>query len=197
MLKIFGAIDEEQAIGFPVAGKSAAANHEEVAMPYVQLLADFREEVRNVARDEKVTKILQACDRLRDDSLPELGVKLEDVEGDHAVIKFVDKETLLKEKQQQLEEQEKKRKQKEEAKKKLQAEKAAKEAKARIPPWEMFKHETDKYSKFDEQGVPTHDQTGEPLSGKLIKKLKKMYQQQDKLYNSVGAGQAANGSTEN
>lgn len=28
-----------------------------------------------------VTKILQACDRLRDDSLPELGVKLEDVEG--------------------------------------------------------------------------------------------------------------------
>lgn len=29
-----------------------------------------------------VTKILQACDRLRDDSLPELGVKLEDVEGE-------------------------------------------------------------------------------------------------------------------
>ena len=28
---------------------------------------------------------------------------------------------------------------------------AAKEAKARIPPWKMFKHETDKYSKFDEQ----------------------------------------------
>ena len=28
---------------------------------------------------------------------------------------------------------------------------AAKEAKARIPPGKMFKHETDKYSKFDEQ----------------------------------------------
>ena len=28
---------------------------------------------------------------------------------------------------------------------------AAKEAKARIPPWEMFKSETDKYSQFDEQ----------------------------------------------
>ena len=28
---------------------------------------------------------------------------------------------------------------------------AAKEAKAKIPPWEMFKQETDKYSKFDEQ----------------------------------------------
>ena len=28
---------------------------------------------------------------------------------------------------------------------------AAKEAKARIAPWEMFKRETDKYSKFDDQ----------------------------------------------
>ena len=79
-------------------------------MPYVQLLADFRDEVRNVAREEKgnakrfvplfvlllphsellkrhcyfsfpVTRILDACDELRDVSLPELGVKLEDVEG--------------------------------------------------------------------------------------------------------------------
>ena len=27
--------------------------HEDVAMPYVQLLADFRDEIRNVAREEK------------------------------------------------------------------------------------------------------------------------------------------------
>lgn len=199
MLKIFGTIDEEQAIGFPVTGKNTAENHEDVAMPYVQLLADFRDDVRSIAREEKVSRILQACDRLRDDMLPELGVKLEDVEGGHApVIKFVDRETLLKEKQQQLEEQEKKRKLKEEAKKKLELEKAAKEAKAKIPPWELFKHETDKYSQFDEQGVPTHDHAGEPLSGKLIKKLRKLYQQQEKLYNSTrpGAIQAANGSSE-
>lgn len=199
MLRVFGANEEEQTIGFPVAGKNAAVNHEDVAMPYVQLLADFRDDIRSIAREEKETRILQACDKLRDESLPELGVKLEDVEGGHSpVIKFVDRETLLKEKQQQLEEQEKKRKQKEEAKKKLEAEKAAKEAKAKIPPWEMFKHETDKYSQFDEQGVPTHDQSGEPLSGKLIKKLKKSYQQQEKLYNSTrpGASEAANGSTE-
>jgi len=43
------------------------------------------------------------------------------------------------------------------------------------------------------QGVPTHDQTGEPLSGKLIKKLKKLHQQQEKLYNTSQA--TANGST--
>ena len=44
------------------------------------------------------------------------------------------------------------------------------------------------------QGVPTHDQTGEPLSGKLIKKLKKMYQQQEKLY--TASQTTANGSTQ-
>lgn len=52
------------------------------------------------------------------------------------------------------------------------------------------------YFNFVSQGIPTHDQTGEPLSGKLIKKLKKMYQQQEKLFNSAGGSQAANGSTD-
>ena len=49
------------------------------------------------------------------------------------------------------------------------------------------------------QGVPTHDQVGEPLSGKQVKKLKKLYQQQEKLYNSSSASvasQATNGSEE-
>ena len=49
------------------------------------------------------------------------------------------------------------------------------------------------------QGVPTHDQAGEPLSGKQVKKLKKLYQQQEKLYNSSSASvasQATNGSEE-
>ena len=49
------------------------------------------------------------------------------------------------------------------------------------------------------QGVPTHDQAGEPLSDKQIKKLKKLYQQQEKLYNSLSASvasQATNDSEE-
>lgn len=189
ILKIFGANEGEQKIGFASAGSSSAANHEDVAMPYVQLMADFREDLRKIAREEKVPRILKACDDLRDYRLPDLGVKLEDQEGGEApVIKFVDKETLLKERQQQMEEQEKKKRAKEEAKRKQEAEKAAKEAKARIPPWEMFKGETDKYSQFDEQGVPTHDQSGKPLSNSQIKKLKKLHQQQQKLYSSLGPG---------
>ena len=31
----------------------SVSQHEDVAMPYVQLLADFRDDVRSIAREEK------------------------------------------------------------------------------------------------------------------------------------------------
>ena len=34
----------------------------------------------------------------------------------------------------------------------------------RINPKEMFKSETDKYSQFDEDGIPTHDKDGKEIS---------------------------------
>ena len=49
-----------------------------------------------------VTDILKLCDGVRDDVLPNLGVRLEDHEGQPASIKLVDKETLLKERQEKL-----------------------------------------------------------------------------------------------
>ena len=50
-------------------------------MPYVDLIAEFREDVRKIAREEKVTKILKLCDDVRDYKLVDLGVQLEDQEG--------------------------------------------------------------------------------------------------------------------
>ena len=49
-----------------------------------------------------VTDILKLCDAVRDDILPNLGVRLEDHEGQSASIKLVDKETLLKERQEKI-----------------------------------------------------------------------------------------------
>ena len=40
----------------------------------------------------KATDILAECDKLRDITLPDLGVRLEDKEGEKTVIKLVDKE---------------------------------------------------------------------------------------------------------
>ena len=51
---------------------------EETVMPYLNAMADFRDNVRRAARELKATEILKECDRLRDDVLPDLGVRLED-----------------------------------------------------------------------------------------------------------------------
>lgn len=59
-----------------------------------------------------------------------------------------------------------------------------KEAQASIPPQDMFRSQTDKYSAFDEQGVPTIDAKGQPLSDKQLKKLKKEWEEQKKKFES-------------
>uniref|UniRef100_A0A667H150 Cysteine--tRNA ligase, cytoplasmic n=1 Tax=Lynx canadensis TaxID=61383 RepID=A0A667H150_LYNCA len=127
MLKVFGAIEEESSLGFPVRGPGSSLNLESTVMPYLQVLSDFREGVRKIAREQKVPEVLQLSDALRDDILPELGVRLEDHEAE-----------------------EEKRKKKEGAARKKQEQEAAKLAKMKISPSEMFLSETDKYSKFDE-----------------------------------------------
>ncbi|XP_077309628.1 cysteine--tRNA ligase, cytoplasmic isoform X2 [Lithobates pipiens] len=182
MLKIFGAIEGEEPIGFPVGGNGQNINLESTVMPYLQVLSQFREGVRQIARENKVLGVLNLCDALRDDVLPELGVRLEDHEGLPTVVKLVDKETLLKEKEEKKKAEEEKKRKKEEAARKKQEQEAAKLSKMKICPSEMFKAETDKYSKFDENGFPTHDTEGKELSKGQAKKLRKLYETQEKLY---------------
>ncbi|XP_017772962.1 PREDICTED: cysteine--tRNA ligase, cytoplasmic-like [Nicrophorus vespilloides] len=53
----------------------------------------------------------------------------------------------------------------------------------------MFKSETDKYSKFDENGLPTHDLEGKEISKGQMKKLQKLQQAQEKKYQEYLASQ--------
>lgn len=184
LLKMFGAIETDESIGFPIAG-TQSVNIEETVMPYLQAFAQFRDTVRQVAIEQKIKPVLIQCDEVRNRVLPDLGVRLEDQDNAPAVIKFMDPETIRKERE--FEEQ---RKQEKEKKKKDQeAVKAAKEALDRIPPWELFKKETDKYSKFDERGIPTHDAEGNELTKSALKKLTKQYETQEKKYNKLMATQ--------
>ncbi|XP_069544783.1 cysteine--tRNA ligase, cytoplasmic isoform X1 [Brachyistius frenatus] len=183
MLKIFGAVEGSDPIGFPVGGQGQSVDLESTVMPYLTVLSDFREAVRKIAREQKVTELLQLCDVVRDDTLPEHGVRLEDHEGLPTVVKLVDKETLLKEREEKKKMEEEKKKQKEEAARKKQEQEMAKLAKMQIPPCEMFLTETDKYSKFDEAGFPTHDAEGKEISKGQAKKLRKLYETQEKLHN--------------
>ena len=50
-------------------------------LPYLSVLSEFRSSIRTEARNLKATEILQICDTLRDEILPNLGVRLEDREG--------------------------------------------------------------------------------------------------------------------
>merc|ERR1711915_563571 len=173
---IFGMISKEESLGFP-SGGSGSADLETLVMPYLNSLATFRDNVRKSAREIKAGDILTECDKLRDDVLPNLGVRLEDKESEATVIKLVDREELLKERE------EKKRLEKEAKRAEAAAKAAALEAQKKIPPGELFKQETDKYSKFDEKGMPTHNAAGEELPKAQVKKLLKLFQAQEKKYN--------------
>jgi cysteinyl-tRNA synthetase len=50
-------------------------------MPYLEVLSEFRAQVRDSARAAGATAVLSLCDALRDVALPELGVRLEDKPG--------------------------------------------------------------------------------------------------------------------
>ncbi|TRY93243.1 hypothetical protein DNTS_000089 [Danionella cerebrum] len=180
---IFGAIEGTDPIGFPVGGNGQTADLESTVLPYLSVLSDFREEVRKIARERKVTELLQLCDQVRDETLPELGVRLEDRDGLPTSVKLVDKETLLKEKEEKKRVEDEKKKKKEEAARKKQEQEMAKLAKMKLKPCEMFRSETDKYSGFDETGFPSMDAEGKELSKGQIKKLRKLYEAQEKLHN--------------
>uniref|UniRef100_A0A3Q1G6D0 Cysteine--tRNA ligase, cytoplasmic n=1 Tax=Acanthochromis polyacanthus TaxID=80966 RepID=A0A3Q1G6D0_9TELE len=158
---------------------------ESTVMPYLSVLSDFRENVRKIAREQKVMELLQLCDVVRDETLPELGVRLEDHEGFFNILSFRRKIILfpgIKRGEIENKMEEEKRKKKEEAARKKQEQEMAKLAKMKMPPCEMFRSETDKYSSFDETGFPTHDAEGKELSKGQAKKLRKLYEAQEKLH---------------
>jgi len=182
---VLGMIKMDETVGFPSAsgGAGAGMDLETLVLPYLTSFAEFRDNVRKSAREIKASEILTECDRLRDEVLPNLGVRLEDKENEATVIKLVDREELMKEKAEKKAAEEKKRLEKEAKKAEAAAKKAEAEAAKRLPPSEMFKAETDKYSAFDDKGFPTLTKEGEEIPKSQLKKLQKAYAAQEKKYN--------------
>ncbi|GBM57479.1 Cysteine--tRNA ligase, cytoplasmic [Araneus ventricosus] len=182
MLQIFGAsfggTSQESS-----ENSSTAQVNEDLVMPYLRTLADFRENIRQLAKEVNAISILKKCDELRDDILPNLGVRLEDQEGMKAAIKLVDPAELAREKEMKLKVEAKKKLEKELKKQEQEKREAEREAMKRIPPSEFFKSMTDKYSKFDDKGIPTHDVEGKELTKSQLKNVLKQYNTQEKKYN--------------
>lgn len=181
LMTVFGLCDSHRTIGFPVSSSSDAST-EELVMPFLNSLAEFREKVRHAGKQSKDTEILRLCDELRDNILPPLGVRLEDHEGLPPVVKLVDAKTLMLEREQKLRLEEEKRLARAKKLEEQQAAKAALDAQRRIPPQELFVAETDKYSKFDDKGIPTHDVEGKEITKAQMKKIMKRYQDQERKH---------------
>lgn len=189
MLNIFGLSPSSNDIG--LASEETTQKKEEVLTPILDALSNFRSAIRNAAINKDINLILKLTDQFRDDVLPELGIRLEDKgqgKESKSVWKFESPEVLLQEKKLKEEAQFLKEQQK------LEAErlKAEREARAKIPPSELFKSCTDLYSKFDENGLPTHDKDGEPLSKSALKKVEKEYKKQQEVYEKYLAKQTNN-----
>jgi cysteinyl-tRNA synthetase len=181
LMKIFGVIDSNDSIGFQATNSTDSVNLEETLMPYLNALSKFRDDVRTEARSKKAIEILNLCDNLRDNVLPDLGVLIEDL-SDRTVVKLCDKETIIKEREQKLVAAQRKAAEEKKRQHELNEAKKEKEAKKAIPPQELFIKETDKYSKFDDKGIPTHDIEGKEISKAARKKLDKLYENQVKSY---------------
>lgn len=136
LLDIFGlnstSTSVDQDIGFTrtVEQGATSVNVEDIAMPYVEAFAQFRDAVRNIAIAAKNKDILIKCDEVRNETLPELGVRLEDQPGGNpATIKFCDPEVLRREREQALLLEKSRHEEKERRKLEQQLAKEAKEAK--------------------------------------------------------------------
>jgi len=199
IFKVFGLVSSisDGEIGFDAGANASDANgasKEEILEPILDALMTFRSNVRNMARNQNIKGVLDQCDTFRDDSLPPLGIRLEDKSAaggvQQSVWKLDNPETLMKERQ--LKEQEKIRKQEE--KEARSREEKEQELKNSIPPIEFMKSllledgVTPKYKSetFDDEGIPTHFYNGEELSKndkkRAVKEFKSQKTKFDKWY---------------
>jgi len=175
IFKVFGLIDQHE-IGFPAI--SSEANAEQILTPFLNTITKFREDVRTAARAKDHGSVLVASDKLRDESLPLLGVRLDDLAEGGSIWKLGDKEELAKE----VEQKKKAEQAKIEAKMEAQKREQEKLEKAKIPPSEWFKAMKDKYTAFDASGFPTKDAEGKEITKSAVKNLRKEYDAQAKAH---------------
>lgn len=134
---------------------------------------DFRDEIRSLAKSGATAgDYLKCCDRFRDERMVDIGVRLEDTPAGRSVWKLDDPEVLRKERDEKLAAIAVAARKKLQSKiESLQRDIAKFEKIEALPPPSVALAE--KYSKFGEDGYPTHDKEGVELEGKAVDKAKK------------------------
>ncbi|WIA42642.1 hypothetical protein OEZ86_008612 [Tetradesmus obliquus] len=157
----------------PGFGGEGGAASDAAGASYLDAFAMFRDEIRGLSKAKAAHgELLAACDRVRDDTLPQLGVRLEDRPDGKAIWKLDDPAVLA------AEQAERQAAAAEAARRKLAnaLDKKVKELdklqKLAALPSER-EALADRYSVFDEAGEPTHDKDGTLLEGKAKDKARK------------------------
>lgn len=187
-LRTLGVVEGADNLGFPVTGGGAST--EETLRPYLDTLRDFRYDVRSAMREKNADNraaVMAACDRVRDEALPPLGVRLEDIsDPPSSRWKLDDPAVLVKEIE------EKKRAQAAEAAQRLSKEIAKAEQKlasataAAVPPADLLRQtKAAEFATFGDDGLPTQTLDGNPVSNSALKKLKKMVDKHQKEHDKL------------
>lgn len=193
ILRVLG-FETDAYLGWAAAAApgGAAADREEVALPFVQVASGLRDAIRALAvtgPSVPSAELLQLSDKVRDVDLFELGVVLDDRADQSSLVKFLtddEKAEALAQRVEAARLADEKQQRKAAAAAQRAQQEAERREKAKTPAAEMFKSSKE-YSQFDAAGVPTHDAAGAPLSKSAIKKLQKLWDQQDKLHKQYAA----------
>ena len=180
ILSVFGIVPAPS--DSPGLGDIQSSSGDGKVASYLDAFAAFRDEIRTLARSKAELKdILSACDKVRDGTLVDLGVRLEDKSDGKAVWKLDDPATM------RAEQEERAKAAAEQAMKKLSTQLTLKEKEKEkfeklisLPSVEVSLSE--KYGKFDlSTGEPTHNKEGVALEGKSKDKAMKDFEKAKKV----------------
>jgi cysteinyl-tRNA synthetase len=145
-------------------------------------VGEYRDSVRNAAVSGAADKaaLLALSDRLRAD-LSAHGVVFEDRPGQPTLVKLVDAAEAARLRDEAAQRDADKAARRLEALRLADEKEAAKRAKAAIKPEDLFRGNP-AFSRFDEQGIPTHDADGLELSKNARKKAVKDFEAQRDLH---------------
>jgi cysteinyl-tRNA synthetase len=163
---------------------STGANDiETISMPYLRTVSRMRDELRRLAPTSPSKKqILSLSDRIRDEDLTNLGVYLDDrPDGQPSLVKFVPKADLIAQREEKAAKEREKEAQKEAARLARERQEEERKEKAKVSPMDMYKGD-ERFSEWDEEGMPVKMKSGEEVPKSQLKKLRKGWEKQKKLW---------------
>lgn len=172
MLLIFGFPGQLDSIGWLVEPSStvdSAQSKESIVLPYIRVLSQFRDHVKQRAladaSSDMSQDLLRLSDSLRDNDLIPLGVSLEDRNsaiGEPALVKMGPAAELIAARDAKAHQAQKAELQRDSVRaEKIKAEQEKREQ-ANVDPKDMFR--TDEYSEWDADGIPIKDAGGQDVA---------------------------------